>query len=179
MGVAGRVFRWNIYNSAALARSEGTFQRRRKAFSCRGRRQPWGFLAVECFGQRRFGCAAACPMRRCKRWGGAPCCGNVSIGVRGKAGRVPCEGVRFRGGCQAGACSSACGVLAVTWAGRGANGQASVFGQGSPCQLGEHIVFRPWRFRLAVERVRCPTPRAADPPVGGGKVGAVLGIGLY
>ena len=38
--------------------------------------------------------------------------------------------------------------------------------------MGERIVFRPWCFRLAVESVKRPTPRAADPPVGGGEAGA-------
>ena len=133
-----------------------------------------------CFGRRRIGCVAACPMRWCKRWSSAPYCVHASIDTRGKAGCVPCRGVRFRGGCQAwGFSVSGRGFgghlgLAVT-----APDQASAFGQGNLRQTEEHIVFRPWRFRLAVEQVRRPTPRAADPPVGGGKAGAILEIGLY
>jgi len=97
---------------------------------------------------------------------------NASSSAPGKAGRVPCDGVRFCGGCQAGVSPSAGGVLAVAW------------GWPLPYLIrrvfSDREVFAQWEstlpsgrrfFRLAMEQVRRPTPRAADPPVGGGNRG--------
>ena len=114
-------------------------------------------------------------------WRPVPCAGANDRAALRVAGTHPAARAAKRGVFPVGECASvvvakpglARDLLVFSvrrpWLAVAAPDQASVFGQGSSCQLGERIVFRPWRFRLAVERVRRPTPRAADPPAAEGK----------
>ena len=134
----------------AFVRPEGVFRRRRDVFSCCGRRQRWGLLAVACFGRWGF----------CPPWPGQ----GQRLPGNGAALRVR-ERLHWRAW-QSGACSLPGRALTVVvsrpglarhragfsvrcpWLVIAVPEQAGVFGREVSAQMGEHVAFRPKVFSV-------------------------------
>ena len=123
----------------------------------------WGLLAVECFRQRRFGCVAACPMRRCKRWSGAACSGTHQVARLAKRVVFPVGECAHRGGCQAGASPLAGRVLSVTWGWPWRKWSGECFRPGKSPPNGRAHRFQAVAFSFGDGASQTPNPACSRP----------------